>query len=232
MYGAALPVLGSRVRAIAPDTPGYGASEPPPGPLLIAGYAERLALFLDALGLERVALVGNHTGGAIAIELAVSQPERVRALIVLGCPLFSEEERQDRLQNYLVPFKLSPDGDHLSWLWERYQRIWGRDTPVELLHLATTEFLRAGTRYDWAYRAAYFFETEKLLAQVTCPTLFLVTEGDILRDKNERSVSLTTNAEGRVIDNPYGQYPARDPEGFSREVFDFLSRVGYLDAGT
>lgn len=61
IFDAVLPVLGRRVRAIAPDTPGYGASDPPPELVPIAGYAERLALFMEALGLERVALVGNHT---------------------------------------------------------------------------------------------------------------------------------------------------------------------------
>ena len=230
IYEATLPVLGRRVRAIAPDTPGYGASDPPPEPLHIAGYSERLALFLDALGLEQVALVGNHTGGAIAIQLAVDLPQRVRALIVMGCPLFSEEERQDRLENYLEPFTPSPDGAHLAWLWSRYQRVWGRDTPVELLHLATAEFLRTGARYDWAYRAAFRFEADRLLPQVTCPTLFLVTQGDMLRPKNERAVALTPHAEGRVIESPHGQYPARDPAGFSREVLAFLARVNYLTA--
>ena len=228
IYEESLPVLGRRVRAIAPDTPGYGASVAPPEPLPIAGYAQRMALFLDALGLEQVALVGNHTGGAIAAQMAVDHPERVPAVVIVGSPLFDDDERQDRLQNYLEPFKPSSDGGHLSWLWSRYQRIWGKDSPAELLHLATTEFLRTGSRYDWAYQAAFRFEADKIFPQLQCPTLFLVTEGDLLRSKNERSVELTPNAEGRVIQNPYGQFPARDPEGFSGEVLDFLTRVGYL----
>jgi pimeloyl-ACP methyl ester carboxylesterase len=228
IYDESLPILGRHVRAIAPDTPGYGASTPPPEPLPITGYAERMTLFLDVLGLDQVALVGNHTGGAIAAQMAVDHRERVPAIVIVGSPLFDDDERQDRLENYLEPFKASSDGGHLSWLWTRYQGIWGKDSPAELLHLATTEFLRAGTRYDWAYQAAFRFEADKIFPQVQCPTLFLVTEGDLLRSKNERSVELTPNAEGRVIENPYGQFPARDPESFSREVLSFLTQVGYL----
>ena len=71
IYEESLLVLGRRVRAIAPDTPGYGASPPPPEPIPITGYSERMILFLDALGLDKVALVGSHTGGAIAAQLAV-----------------------------------------------------------------------------------------------------------------------------------------------------------------
>ena len=231
IYGAALPVLGRWVRAIAPDTPGYGASDPPPGPLSIAGYAERMSLFLEALGLGQVALVESHTGGAIATQLAVDEPKRVRALIVLGCLLLDEEERQ-RWLNFVEPFPLSPDGSHLAWLWARYQRSWGNDTPVELLHLATTEFLRAGARYYWAAEAGFRFEADNLLPRIACPTLYLATEGDMLRANNERAVALTPDAEGLIIDSPHGQFPARDPEGFTREVVAFLKRVGYLPQGT
>ena len=230
IFDAVLPVLGRRVRAIAPDTPGYGASDPPPELVPIAGYAERLALFMEALGLERVALVGNHTGGSIAVQIAVDHPERVHSLVVLGCPLYDKEEAQDKLQSYLEPFTLSPDGAHLEWLWSRYLRIWGDDSPVELLNLAAIEFLRTADRYDWAYRAAFQFDMAGALPQVTCPTLFLVSEGDILRNKNEKAVALTPYAEGRIIGSPYGQYPARDPEGFASELFAFLERTGYLDA--
>ena len=128
----------------------------------------------------------------------------------------------------LEPFEPSLDGGHLSSLWAHYKRAMGEDTPVELLDLSTTEFLRAGSRYSWAYEAAFRFEAERLLPEVGCPTLFLVTQGDRLRDKNERAVDLTPNAEGRVADSQHGQYAARDPEGFAREVLAFLGRVGYI----
>ncbi len=228
VFEAVLPMLGRRVRAIAPDTPGYGASPPPPSPLSIGGYAERVALFLDALGLEHVVLVGNHTGGAIAIQLAVDMPERVTALIITGALLFNEEERRDRLENYLEPFNLSPDGGHLAWLWARLRRGNGPDAPVELLHFFAAQFLQTASRYDWAFRAAYEFDTERLLPKITCPTLFLITAGDRLSNKNERAVALTSRAEGRVVDKPYGQFATRDPEEYSNEVLSFLGRVGYL----
>ena len=229
IYEATLPILGKRVRAIAVDTPGYGASAPPPEPPSIAGYAERLALFLDALGLDRVVLVGNHTGGAIAIQLAVDHPERIPALVVVGCALFSDEERRQRLEpNYLEPFEISLDGSHLSRNWDRNKQILGEDTPLELLHLTMTELVRVGTRYPWGLQAVFKFEGDRLLPKVECPTLFLVTQGDRLRGKNERAVELTPNAEGRVIDRPYQQWPARDPEEFAQEVLTFLGRVNYV----
>lgn len=40
--------------------------------------------FLDALGIERVALVGNSFGGALALSIAVHHPERVSRLVLMG----------------------------------------------------------------------------------------------------------------------------------------------------
>ena len=107
IYEATLPYLGQRVRAIAPDTPGYGASEPPPEGINIEGYAERLLLFLDAMQLDQVALVGNHTGGSIGIELAIRYPRRVSGLVVVGSAVFDEEEgpKLDRQSYRVVPLR-------------------------------------------------------------------------------------------------------------------------------
>jgi pimeloyl-ACP methyl ester carboxylesterase len=42
--------------------------------------------FLDALGLERVAIVGNSLGGRIALAMAGQHPERVERMVLMGAP--------------------------------------------------------------------------------------------------------------------------------------------------
>lgn len=42
--------------------------------------------FLDALGLDRVALVGNSLGGRISLELAHRHPDRVSRMVLMGSP--------------------------------------------------------------------------------------------------------------------------------------------------
>ena len=234
LYDATLPLLGHRVRAIAPDTPGYGASDPPPTPPSIADYSNHMAMFLDALGLGQVVLVGNHTGAAIAAQLAADLPERVRALIVVGCPLYTNEERQERLEYRLKPLPLASDGSHMTRIWRRYQRVFTTDipVPVEALHINTIEYLRSIGRYDWAYRALFNFEMDQVLPLIACETFFLVTEGDLFLDKNEQAVALTLHAEGKVVSSPYHQYPSRDPVGFASEILAYLDRIGYLVTST
>lgn len=45
---------------------------------------DHLLAFLDALGLERVSMIGNSFGGALALALAVNQPKRVERLVLMG----------------------------------------------------------------------------------------------------------------------------------------------------
>lgn len=109
-----------RYTVIAPDTPGFGFSDPldieSPA---IDDFARATLEFADALGLPRFALFGMHTGGLIGMHLAWIAPERVAALVVDGYALFNDAERARYTDDYLPPFVPAWDGSHLRWLWAR-----------------------------------------------------------------------------------------------------------------
>lgn len=67
---------------LAPDRPGYGASEPCPG-LTLKGFARDMGELLDALGLDRVAVVGVSAGGPYAMATAALLGERVLRLALV-----------------------------------------------------------------------------------------------------------------------------------------------------
>ncbi len=67
---------------IAFDPPGAGLSQRPRRPLRMRGLARVVAALLDALGLERVDVLGYSFGGGLAQELAHRAPERVRRLVL------------------------------------------------------------------------------------------------------------------------------------------------------
>lgn len=72
-------------RVIAPDVLGFGYTERPEGVTYdMATWNEHLLGLLDALGLDRVPVVGNTFGGALALNLAVRHPERVSRLVLMG----------------------------------------------------------------------------------------------------------------------------------------------------
>jgi pimeloyl-ACP methyl ester carboxylesterase len=82
-----LKALSPRVRAIAPDLPGFGESEE----IVDFSYSlENLAQFLEAfrrkLRLQAFDLVGHSMGGCIAIQYASRFPDSVRKLVLVSTP--------------------------------------------------------------------------------------------------------------------------------------------------
>ncbi len=72
------------LRIIAPDLPGYGWSGPPPHEWQKEEVASDLLALLDALGLQRVLLVGHDWGGYVGHLLALRSPERFSAYLALN----------------------------------------------------------------------------------------------------------------------------------------------------
>ncbi|MEU7632320.1 alpha/beta hydrolase [Nocardia sp. NPDC049220] len=72
------------LRIIAPDLPGYGWSGPAPHRWTKEDVASDVVALLDALGLDRVLLVGHDWGGYISHLLVLRAPERFDALLALN----------------------------------------------------------------------------------------------------------------------------------------------------
>jgi pimeloyl-ACP methyl ester carboxylesterase len=86
LWGNAIAGLKSERRCIAVDLPAHGDTHVDlGGSFSIDSHATLLADFLDTLGIERVDLIGNDTGGAISQTFAVRYPERVRTLTLTNC---------------------------------------------------------------------------------------------------------------------------------------------------
>jgi pimeloyl-ACP methyl ester carboxylesterase len=76
--------LSSTSRCIAADLPAHGAS-PARDDMSVGALAEMLADLCDSLGLDKVDLVGNDTGGAIAQVFAARHPGKLRSLTLTDC---------------------------------------------------------------------------------------------------------------------------------------------------
>jgi pimeloyl-ACP methyl ester carboxylesterase len=77
------PLAAFGLRVIAYDQPGFGLSDDPPD--WSVGFRTAFILkFMDALGIDKAALVGHSQAGNMAAELALSNPDRVSKLVVLG----------------------------------------------------------------------------------------------------------------------------------------------------
>ena len=79
-------------RCVAPDLPGFGLSERPPGDAYRPkDQAWRLTAFIDALGLKDLTLVVHDFGGPIGLAHAIDRPATVRGLVIFNTWMWSLE---------------------------------------------------------------------------------------------------------------------------------------------
>jgi len=84
-WRALIPELAQTHRVIAPDMAGFGYTrEPADFRATPESWVAQVIGLLDALGLDRVSVVGNSFGGAIALHLAHLHPDRVKRLVLMG----------------------------------------------------------------------------------------------------------------------------------------------------
>ncbi len=81
------PVLAQHFRTVVFDNRGAGRTDKPDAPYSMRQMAADTVGLLDALAIDRAALLGISMGGMIAQEFALNYPERLSALI-LGCTNF------------------------------------------------------------------------------------------------------------------------------------------------
>jgi 4,5:9,10-diseco-3-hydroxy-5,9,17-trioxoandrosta-1(10),2-diene-4-oate hydrolase len=108
------PYLAERgFRTLVPDTLGFGYSSKPENidyTLDFLGGA--VARFLDAVGVDKVAVVGNSHGGALSIKLALDHPDRVSKLVLMAPGGLEERETYMKMEGIRTMMKvfLAPEG--------------------------------------------------------------------------------------------------------------------------
>lgn len=103
-------------RVLIPDQRGHGASDAPACCYAMSDFADDAHLFLDALGIERAAVVGHSLGSMAGQALAGEHPEQVTRLVLIGSTALAPVRRGD-------------------WLWTSIMSL---RTPIA----SNTEFLR------------------------------------------------------------------------------------------
>lgn len=170
-----------QLNSLVPDLPGHGKS-PGPGRTLIADYAADMHALLDALALSQAVLVGHSMGGAIALHLALTYPERVRGLVLIGtgAKLGVAPQIRDPLpdQPEVVATLLR------DWLWS--------STTPDAVRQATYDlFMQVNPQVVLGdYAACQAFDLRDRLAEITAPTLVI------------------TGSEDRLTPPRYGEYLA------------------------
>ncbi|WBH18024.1 alpha/beta hydrolase [Sphingomonas radiodurans] len=188
---------------IAPDSPGFGQSDPFADlDASIEAFADGLVAFLDALGIDRVAAYGFHSGGIILVNALKRHPSRFTALAIGGYAIWTPEERRIFSDGYLPPFRPQPYGEHLTWAWNRVlEQTWffpwfavepatrmsvAHDDPVRV-DATIRDLLDSGDAYRTGYGAVLRAARDiPAPGEPTAPVLITASTGDPLQDHIDR----------------------------------------------
>ena len=220
-YEPVLPLLAARgVRAVAVDTPGYGMSDAPPAVWSIPEYAHAAWTAADALGLGHVVLLGQHTGAVIGAEATRQAPGRAAGLVFQGLPLYSDEERAEKMRSWAPGYTPAADGSHLATIWGRIHDLYP-DIGLESADREVIEYLSVGPDYAAAYRAVFGHPVDTA-AISGLPTLLLHGERDLVARMDDVVTAALPHA--RLHRIPGGTDFAHEefPEAFADALADFV----------
>jgi pimeloyl-ACP methyl ester carboxylesterase len=219
-YRDVLPRLAAGgYRAIAFDTPGFGASAQLPGEPTIERWAQAAHAGLDALEIASATVVGHHTGGVIAVELAAQQPERVTALVLSSTPLTDEAYRAQAPDESGVDAAEDAEGLRRS-----RADFYPADRP-DLLDRYVADALKAGPLARIGHRVVGAYAMEGTIGRLDMPTLLIgASEDRFAYPQLARMRAALPDAEVAEIEGGMVPLPDGWPEPFAAALLRFLGR--------
>ncbi len=176
--------LGSDRIMIAPDYPGLGESDPPPEAPDMAGYAGAMADAIEALGFgsndqSKVDVCGYHTGAMVAIELAVSRPDLVNKVLLMGVPYYTGAARAEQYEANVAEEPLHEEFGSLGKWWKFTVTDRQDGVTLERGYDNFVDVLKPKYRHHWPYKAVFSYPAEERAALVRQPVLVLNTHGGL-----------------------------------------------------
>jgi pimeloyl-ACP methyl ester carboxylesterase len=179
--------LGDRP-TLVPELPGCGESDPLPVPSIDAA-ADALGAMIDALGLDRVDVLGLGFATPLALAFAARDREKAARLVLDGCFTLEEAKRHQVADALCPDFGFDRAGGHLHRIWHMLrdaeaQWPWFDDSPdaqrtlspilgAAALHPALVAILKQPARYGDIARAAVQLPAEARYPVVAQPVLIL-----------------------------------------------------------
>ncbi|VTU26750.1 Arylesterase [Variovorax sp. PBS-H4] len=225
MLKGTVPYLSRHFRVITVDGRGNGRSDRPAGQGAYSFdhfYGDFVAV-LDAVGAERVALVGISAAAMTVLRLAAEQPQRVTHLVTAGGFAESLVDDPRLVKRVAIESELLRD-------WPAYID-WFMATIFSEPH--STKPYEDGAHYAWATRPDWLAwcrnawrdnDVRDLARRVACPTLVIHgdEDGRVPYAKGREIHGLVAGSEFLTIGGGGHVTAARDPVVFNRTLREFI----------
>jgi pimeloyl-ACP methyl ester carboxylesterase len=179
---------------------------------------------MDSIGIKKANVVGQHFGGKVGLEMAVTRPERVSKLVLssIGYPEAEELKTNNETLNFTNQVEIKADGSHLMEWWRR-ANLWGH--PLDIVEDRFLEYVKAGPRGEEIHWAGNYDPRPKL-PLVRCPTLVLSATHDPMCAVAENIHRLIPKSKLTIIENGPIDIDRVWPKEFAEAVLSFLNTTG------
>jgi pimeloyl-ACP methyl ester carboxylesterase len=243
--------LQERYTLVAPDLRGFGDSDKPSGPFGPENHAIDMLALLDAMGVERIGVVGHDVGGAVMQPLARKSPNRLVGLFFfdfvypgigprMGAPdRLKEIWYQSFHQLDVAPALVGATRKACRTYIGHFLKHWAhrKDAHDRVLNAYVDNFLKPGNLeggfayYEAAHagRIAIMKGEARALPQITTPACVRWPEHDPLFPNTWTDRLGETFADLDLALLPdIGHYPhVEDPDLAAQEIDAFFSRLGW-----
>jgi 4,5:9,10-diseco-3-hydroxy-5,9,17-trioxoandrosta-1(10),2-diene-4-oate hydrolase len=224
--------LSAHFRVIAPDIVGYGESDKPSAPYDHPYFSAWLVEFLGALHLQKINLVGTSQGGAISIQFALDNSERIDKLVLVDSAALGGNGIAIGALVGLLWRNTFPSRAASHWL--RRYCVYDQENIDEALADYKNEVCRkaGGKRAFWQGRGRTAAPVPlEQLAQVTHETLIIWGKEDRFFPLSHAQAAQRVMANGRLHVIPKASHvPYFDQsEEFNDELIRFLGDAESVD---
>ena len=225
------PALRPTYRVIAPHFRGMGQSEAPGFrgvTWTVDDHAADLVAFLDALEIERAALVAHAFGGFVAMRVALDHPERVASMVLVDTSATVEGTTREALPKWAEKVEHYGMASVVDAAMDRWfvPRVRDDRATMELYRRMVADNPPLG--YAANCRGIPRFDVTGSLGRIAAPTLVVGGTEDYsisLAQKQDLAAGIP-GARFVAVEDASHTVPEEQPERFNREVLAFLREGG------
>lgn len=229
-----MPLLAFRYHLYAVDLRGHGRSGRIPGGYQIESYADDTIAFMSNQVAAPAVLLGHSLGGLVAIQVAASAGDSVRALVLEDPPLFSHRGERMRPQPYnlFTAWRNLAQTDYAleTWAPEISRLDPAKDAAAVRAKVKTLGRVDPDVLTSMLDgRATDHYDVEALLQQINCPVLLLRGEpslGSVIDPADaERAAALVKDCTVVAVPGVGHAIHELMPEVFRRVVTAFMESL-------